>query len=596
MTTGTYQALIVDDELPIRTLMRRALEERGFQCEEMPDGEQAFQHLQHANVDLVVTDLRMPAMNGHRLCVQLLERQPRPVIAVLTGLLEPRLSRDLERRGVDIIRNKPTNFRQFAKELEQIVGKKAQSTLSDSDTESVDSGNKLNELVAFQGETFSSSKTKHIICILLRDHSKAQQLSTQLEDETIEPFIASSTDDLYQFLEGRRIDLLVIDQEPGGFLSGMEIVERLNRELVRPRVVLLGIDDEAHQTKADNLGVALTKPSSRDVLELAQDVRRILNDDAECDAFIPPLARRLVHEFGEIPLLPQLIVKLAGYMAIPIEDISLDELARDISTDSKAATELLRITNSASTGLNKPISNVAHAVKLHGPKKAISFVLCSAAMDVQKGILKDWNESLRQWYQKRSVLIAATASTFAGQFENTCSDTAFILGLMQDIGCVVLTRKYGHKYEQVVQRFRSIGQAHLEHLERSSFPVDHAQISGAVLQKWKLPRSLIRPIVSHHDPQAHCELSQTDLAYIRVMQVGETLANTADLSHPFRTRQLDRLLSGYGPHKARDCKAAIAKSLSMTRQMCELFSFPLPEASEVESILHDASDKIVATE
>jgi HD-like signal output (HDOD) protein len=57
----------------------------------------------------------MPERNGHALAVDALAAGPdRPVVVVLTGLLEPRLAADLVARGVDDITFKPVDFRVLA--------------------------------------------------------------------------------------------------------------------------------------------------------------------------------------------------------------------------------------------------------------------------------------------------------------------------------------------------------------------------------------------------------------------------------------------------------------------------------------------------
>ena len=59
--------LIVDDEELFRSMLREFLEGNGYACEEAKDGIQALQSLSVLKVDLVITDLVMPNMDGERL-------------------------------------------------------------------------------------------------------------------------------------------------------------------------------------------------------------------------------------------------------------------------------------------------------------------------------------------------------------------------------------------------------------------------------------------------------------------------------------------------------------------------------------------------
>jgi CheY-like chemotaxis protein len=116
-----FRALVVDDELQVRHITARALSRCGFECELACDGKEALSLIRDGNFDLVVTDLRMPDVNGHRLATELLLLEDRPVISVLTGIEEPKLAKDLVARGVDRICYKPVDYLEFASDLLSIV-------------------------------------------------------------------------------------------------------------------------------------------------------------------------------------------------------------------------------------------------------------------------------------------------------------------------------------------------------------------------------------------------------------------------------------------------------------------------------------------
>ena len=73
--------LIVDDETPKRYTLRRLLEISGYAVLEAESGEEALELAERVSIDLVVTDLKMPEMDGLTLARHLLEQDPaRPVI------------------------------------------------------------------------------------------------------------------------------------------------------------------------------------------------------------------------------------------------------------------------------------------------------------------------------------------------------------------------------------------------------------------------------------------------------------------------------------------------------------------------------------
>jgi CheY-like chemotaxis protein len=56
--------LVVDDDLPLRQLMRRILEREGFTVTEADNGRAALERAREATPGLVVLDLMMPEMDG----------------------------------------------------------------------------------------------------------------------------------------------------------------------------------------------------------------------------------------------------------------------------------------------------------------------------------------------------------------------------------------------------------------------------------------------------------------------------------------------------------------------------------------------------
>ncbi len=81
--------LVVDDDLPLRGILRRTLETEGFHVEEAPDGESALRLIQARTepFDLVLTDLSMPRIDGRQISETL--RRYRPSVALLCMSADP---------------------------------------------------------------------------------------------------------------------------------------------------------------------------------------------------------------------------------------------------------------------------------------------------------------------------------------------------------------------------------------------------------------------------------------------------------------------------------------------------------------------------
>ncbi len=77
--------LVVDDEPICAMALERFLERRNYQVSIAANGEQALQLHAEASVDAVVTDFRMPKLNGGELTVRLRSIRPDLPVVIVTG-------------------------------------------------------------------------------------------------------------------------------------------------------------------------------------------------------------------------------------------------------------------------------------------------------------------------------------------------------------------------------------------------------------------------------------------------------------------------------------------------------------------------------
>jgi len=80
-----YKLLIADDEKNIREGLAAALEMEGFQTVCVADGNEAWKRFGKGDVDLVISDLRMPGMGGEELLRRIHSEAPGLPVLILTG-------------------------------------------------------------------------------------------------------------------------------------------------------------------------------------------------------------------------------------------------------------------------------------------------------------------------------------------------------------------------------------------------------------------------------------------------------------------------------------------------------------------------------
>ncbi len=103
--------LIVDDEKDIRQLLYQALTQMGgYRVEMAKDGEEALQKIENSKFDLVLTDMRMPKMDGLQLVNELSKRRPEIATVVMSGHGSIDAALEAVRRGASDFLSKPFNL------------------------------------------------------------------------------------------------------------------------------------------------------------------------------------------------------------------------------------------------------------------------------------------------------------------------------------------------------------------------------------------------------------------------------------------------------------------------------------------------------
>jgi len=82
------RCLVVDDEPRLRRVLIRLLEGEGFVCREAGSGVEALAALEQEPVPLLISDLRMPEMDGVTLLREVTSRWPETAVIVVTAVAE----------------------------------------------------------------------------------------------------------------------------------------------------------------------------------------------------------------------------------------------------------------------------------------------------------------------------------------------------------------------------------------------------------------------------------------------------------------------------------------------------------------------------
>jgi DNA-binding NtrC family response regulator len=122
--SGRGRILIVDDEANARTALAELLRDEGYSVETAADGFKALPKLEEFGPDIVVTDLKMPGMDGLELMKKVRERDPDAVLIVMTAFGAVDTAVKAMRDGAADYVTKPVNLEELSLVLSRELERK----------------------------------------------------------------------------------------------------------------------------------------------------------------------------------------------------------------------------------------------------------------------------------------------------------------------------------------------------------------------------------------------------------------------------------------------------------------------------------------
>lgn len=126
--------LVVDDELVVVSLVKEALEEDGYNLSMATNGKEALAAMEQQEFDLIISDIRMPKMDGIELVSKARQIQPGISVIFMTAFANLDSAKDAIKQGaVDYIM-KPFELHEMRQAVGQAFALREQAAKSDSDS------------------------------------------------------------------------------------------------------------------------------------------------------------------------------------------------------------------------------------------------------------------------------------------------------------------------------------------------------------------------------------------------------------------------------------------------------------------------------
>lgn len=115
----TINILVVDDELMMRKLVEKILIRDGFQVALASDGREALSLLAERKFDIVISDIKMPEMNGFELLQAIKRDYPTTAVIMMTAYGDTYSVKDALLLGADEYVTKPFQSQEIALMVER---------------------------------------------------------------------------------------------------------------------------------------------------------------------------------------------------------------------------------------------------------------------------------------------------------------------------------------------------------------------------------------------------------------------------------------------------------------------------------------------
>ncbi|MEW5787748.1 MAG: diguanylate cyclase [Pseudomonadota bacterium] len=178
-------------------------------------------------------------------------------------------------------------------------------------------------------------------------------------------------------------------------------------------------------------------------------------------------------------------------------DVSLATLTHLVQTDPAMAGRILRYANAAHGGSLRHIASLAHAIVFLGLFRVRQIALGFSLIDnYRSGACANF-DYLGYWTASLAAGIAAQQVAAQAQCP---PDESFTCGLLSGIGRLALATVFPAEYGELLAL--GLDDAALRDAEAGQFGLDHADLSGELLEEWGLPEIFHQAVRHHETPSA----------------------------------------------------------------------------------------------
>lgn len=228
-----------------------------------------------------------------------------------------------------------------------------------------------------------------------------------------------------------------------------------------------------------------------------------------------PTLRQGIGRIGQLPVLPDVYRDVMAALEDP--SMALVEVGSIVARDPVLSAKILQMVNSAFFGLAQPIARIENAVCYLGIDVVKCLLLMVDVID-ESHLGGAGAETLRH-LQPHALMTGRIAQKLVdGRLER---DTAFMAGMLHDIGKVVLASRAPESFARLVSASVE-AQRPMHEVERDRSFITHAEIGAYLLAQWGLSYPVVEAVAHHHAPS---RVAQSRFDVLGAVHVANVLAH-----------------------------------------------------------------------
>jgi putative nucleotidyltransferase with HDIG domain len=235
-------------------------------------------------------------------------------------------------------------------------------------------------------------------------------------------------------------------------------------------------------------------------------------------------ADEIIAQVKDLPVVSETTRKLTVQLSQP--DLHQDDIVETLRCDNVLTAKMLRVCNSAASGLSEPVLSVDQALLLLG-YDMIFRIVCAISFAGPlgaAGLCYD-TEANGLWTHSLNTAIAAEHLAEVESYGNFLPSTAFTAGLLHDIGKSVIGKVLTPK-DRAEIRIKVTGESLSRvEAEKAVLGADHCEVGALLLKRWRLPELIVDSVADHHAPVIKPSVQLSAVVYLANCAVHICAAN-----------------------------------------------------------------------